>query len=54
MTAAAFPRRRVSPAPREAVGAGCGIPRVTGPDTLVNAKLAYSPCRRSVIFVTLW
>jgi hypothetical protein len=27
---------------------------VTGPDTQVNAKNAYSPCRRSVAFVTLW
>jgi hypothetical protein len=54
MTAAAFPARRVSPAPREPVGASCGISRVTGLDTQVNAKNAYSPCRRDVAFVTLW
>src|SRR3954453_19220560 len=36
------------------VGASCGNPRVTGPETLVNAGDAYSPCRGSVAFVTLW
>ncbi len=42
----------VSPAPRIAVGASCGIPRVTGLDTQVNAKTAQSPCRGDVVFVT--
>ena len=54
MTETAFPSEEVSPAPRMSVGASCGISRVTGQDTLVNAKNAYSPCRRSVVFVTLW
>jgi hypothetical protein len=27
---------------------------VTGHDTQVNAKSAYSPCRGGVAFVTLW
>jgi hypothetical protein len=27
---------------------------VTGLDTQVNAKTAYSPCRCDVAFVTLW
>jgi hypothetical protein len=45
---------KVCPEPRTTVGAGGGETRVTGLDTQVNGKHAYSPCWRSVVFVTLW
>jgi hypothetical protein len=54
MTAVAFPSERESGRPGKSVGASCGIPRVTGQDTQVNEKNAYSPCRGNVTFVTLW
>jgi hypothetical protein len=39
--------------PGKTVRRGCGESRVTGQDTQVNGQHAYSPCWRSVVFVTL-
>jgi len=55
MTATAFPLARgCARRPVITVGAGCGIPRVTGLDTQVNAWTGSYPCRVHVAFVTLW